>query len=398
MAMRFVFTQEQEAFRQEVRDFLRAELEAGTFSVHSAELVGERSIEFSRKMAERGWIGLTWPKEYGGQGRSYVDKMIMLEEMFKVHAPIGYHFLADRQVGPALMEFGTDWQKNHFLPGIVRADEKMSFCLLFSEPNAGSDLAAVSTKAVSEGDHYVITGQKVWTSGGHQADFGWLLARTNFDPSVPGHTSCSEFILDMKAPGVTVRPIINMVGEHSFNEVFMEEVRIHKKYLVGEEGDGFKQIMAQVDYERAGIERVLQNYPIYEQLKDCVRKMDINTYGEDFYSWARDSVAQLEIELNAGRLLCYYTAWMIDQGKLPSSQAALTKAFCTLYEQRVNDVAMRILGPTSLIRGQEKWSPPMFIEDLLESYLWAPSYTLQGGSVEILKNIVALRGLRLPRK
>jgi alkylation response protein AidB-like acyl-CoA dehydrogenase len=392
--MRFTFTKEQDEFRQEIRDFLKAELEAGAFSVDIAELVGEPSQEFSRKLAQKGWIGLTWPKQYGGQGRSYVEKLILIEELMKVKAPIGYHFLADRQVGPALTSFGSDWQKEFFLPSIVRADEGMQFCLLFSEPNAGSDLAAVSAKAVRDGDYYIINGQKVWTTGGHLADYGWLLARTNLDSSVRRHLSCSEFILDMKSPGVTVRPLINMAGTHSFNKVFLDDVKIHKKYLVGQENEGFKQIMAQMDYERAGIERLMQNYPLYEHLISYVKKMDKDSRG--FYSWVRDQVAQLEIEYNIGRLLCYYTAWVVDQGKKPTSQAALTKAFCTQYEQRLNDVATKVMGPISQIRQGVKWSP--FGGDLASCYLWAPSYTLQGGSVEVLKNIVALRGLGLPRK
>jgi alkylation response protein AidB-like acyl-CoA dehydrogenase len=396
--MDFTFTREQERFRRQVRDFLEAELEADTFSVHSGGLVGESSQAFSRKLAQRGWIGLTWPRQYGGQGRSYVDKMILMEELFKVQAPIGYHFLGDRQVGPALMKFGSDWQREYFLPRIVQAEDDTNFCLLFSEPNAGSDLAAVSTKAVRDGDYYTINGQKIWTSRGHLAAYGWLLAKTDFDSSVPRHLTCSEFILDMEAPGVTVRPIINMVGVKSFNEVFLDDVKIHKRYLVGQENEGFKQIMAQVDYERAGIERLMQNYPIHERLKEYVKEMDRESHGAGYYSWVRDSMAQLEIELNVGRLLCYYTAWLVDQGKKVSSQAALTKAFCTQHEQRVNDVAMRILGPISQIRTSDQWSPGPLIEDLVESYLWGPSYTLQGGSVEILKNIVALRGLRLPRK
>lgn len=393
--MNFTFTEEQNAFRQEVRDFVNRELEAGAFSVTSKSLVGPASREFSLKMAERGWIGLTWPEQYGGKGRTSVEKMIMLEELFRVQAPIGYHFLADRQVGPAIMSFGSDWQKDFFLPSIVRADKGMSFCLLFSEPNAGSDLAAVATTAKMDGDYYVINGQKVWTSGGHEADYGWLLARTKFDSSVPGHRTCSEFIFDMKSPGVTIRPIINMAGEHNFNEVFFDDVRIHKKYLVGQENEGFKQIMAQVDYERAGIERLMQNYPIYEQLQNYIKEMDRNSHGEEYYYWVRDSMAQLEIEYQIGRLLCYYTAWTVDQGKKPTTKAAICKAFCTEYEQRLNDVATRVLGPISQIKQGVEWAP--FDVDLANSYLWAPSYTLQGGSVEILKNIIALRGLGLPR-
>jgi alkylation response protein AidB-like acyl-CoA dehydrogenase len=390
--MRFTFTEEQEKFRQEVRDFLREELEAGNFSTHTSSLVGSLSRDLSSKMAERGWIGMTWPKEYGGQGRSYVDKMILNEELFKVQAPIGYHFMADRQVGPAIMKFGSDWQKEDFLPRIVNAGEDIDFCLLFSEPNAGSDLASVATKAEKDGDYYVINGQKVWTSGGHHASYGWLLAKTDFDSSVPRHLTCSEFILDMRSPGVTTRPIINIVGAHSFNEVFLDDVRIHKKYLVGQENEGFKQIMAQMDYERAGIERLMQNYPIYERLMRHVRQIDRDGGDGGYYLQVRDSIAQLEIEFNIGRLLCYYTAWLVDNDRPMSSP------YCTQYEQRLNDIAMRILGPISQIKGGGQWTPSPFIEDLVEAYLWAPSYTLQGGSVEVLKNIVALRGLGLPRK
>ena len=394
--MRFHFTEEQEAFRREVRDFLREERDAGTFAPDVGELVGRPFLEFSRKLAKRGWIGMTWPRQYGGQGRSYVDKMILNEELMKVQAPIGYHFAADRQVGPALMIFGAEWQKEFFLPRIIRAEEHMKFCLLFSEPGAGSDLVAVSTRAEKYGDHYVINGQKVWTSGGHEADYGWMLARTNLDSSVPKHQGCSEFIIDMKTPGITVRPLINMAGEHSFNEVFFDDVRIDEKYLVGKENAGFQQIMAQMDYERAGIERLLQNYPVYERLIGHVRKMDKGGGDQGFYYWVRDQVAQLEIEFNVGRLLCYQTAWIIDQGRKPSSEAALTKAFCTQYEQRLNDLAMRILGPLSQIKKGGPWSA--FDGLPARGYLWGPSYTLQGGSVEVLKNIVALRGLGLPRK
>jgi hypothetical protein len=199
----------------------------------------------------------------------------------------------------------------------------------------------------------------------------------------------------MRAPGVTIRPIINIVGAHSFNEVFFDNVRVHKKYLVGKENEGFKQVMAQIDYERAGIERMMQNYPIYDRLTNHVKKMDQNCHEEDFYSWVRDSIAQLEIEFHIGRILCYYTAWFIDQGKKPTSQAALCKAYCTQYEQRLNDFATRVLGPISQIKQGVEWTP--FDVDLASSYLWGPSYTLQGGSVEVLKNIVAQRGLELPR-
>jgi 3-oxocholest-4-en-26-oyl-CoA dehydrogenase alpha subunit len=394
--MRFTFTEEQNRFRQEVRDFLEAELKAGTFVTKSGG-VGEGSDQdFSKKMARRGWIGMTWPKPYGGQGRTYVEKLILNEEMARVQAPVAYHFLADRQIGPSIIHFGSEWQKEYFLGRFVRAEDHMKFCLLFSEPNAGSDLVNVATSATKDGDAYIIRGQKVWTSGGHQADYGWLLARTCMDPEVSRAESCSQFILDMRLPGVTVRPIINMSGRHSFNEVFFDDVRVEKRFRVGGENEAFKQIMAQMDYERSGIERLMQNYPIYEKLMAHVRGMDRRRVGEAFYSWVRDSIAQLETEFQIGRLMVYYTAWTIDQGRKPSKEAALAKAYCNQYEQRLNDLATRIVGPSSLLRDGTPGAA--FDGELAECYLWSPSYTLQGGSVEVLKNIVAQRGLNLPRK
>lgn len=394
--MRFHFTKEQDAFRQEVRDFVMKEIAIGSFETKMGEPLGEASPEFSRKMAARGWIGLTWPMQDGGQGRSYIDKMILYEELIKVQAPIGHHLMADRQVGPAIISFGSEWQKEFFLPRFVKAEDDIHFCLLFSEPGAGSDLAAVSTRAVKDGEYYIINGQKVWTSGGHKASYGWMLVRTDLDATKAKHRGCSEFIIDMKTPGIAVRPLINMAGEHFFNEVFFDDVRIHKKYLVGRENAGFEQIMAQMDYERAGIERLVQNYPIYQRLVDHTRNVANGGADGAFQHWVRDQMAQLEIEFHAGRLLCYHTAWIIDQGGKPSSDAALTKAFCTQYEQRLNDVATMVLGPLGQIRPGTPWGA--FDGMLAQAYLWGPSYTIQGGSVEVLKNIIAQRGLGLPRK
>ena len=393
--MDFKFTDAQEKLRKEVREFVEAEVAAKTFKVTSKAIVAEASIEFSQKMAKRGWIGINWPREFGGQGLGQVGKMILLEELFKYQAPVGYHFMAERQIGPALMKFGSDWQKTFFLPKIINAEKGAMFCLLFSEPDAGSDLAAVSTTAVKDGDDYVINGQKVWTSEGHLSDYGWLLAKTNFDESLPKHQTCSEFIIDMKAPGVTIRPLINMAGAHSFNEVFFDNVRISKNNLVGQEDAGFKQIMAQMDYERSGIERLMQNYPVYSELKRYVREMDENEKTGVHYRWVREVMAELEIEFNVGRLLCYSTAWSIDQGKKPTSQAAISKAFCTKFEQKVNDVITRVIGFRSIIREGSKWTP--LNVDAAACYLWGPSYTLQGGSMEVLKNIIAQRGLGMPR-
>jgi len=391
----FQLTEPQKQLQRQVREFVESELASGSFEVTSKSLVPDSSRSFSRKMAQRGWIGINWPKEYGGQGKGYVEKMLLLEELYKYHAPIGYHFMAERQIGPALMKFGTQWQRENFLPKIVKAEKGVLFCLLFSEPDAGSDLAAVSTSAKKDGDHYIINGQKVWTSEGHLADYGWLLAKTNLDKSVPKHIACSEFILDMKAPGVTIQPLVNIAGEHSFNEVFFDNVRVHEKLLVGKENAGFKQIMTQVDYERSGIERLMQNYPVYSALKKYIDEMSPGDKTGEYYAWVMDCMAQLEIEFNLGRLMCYNIAWIIDQGEIPTSRAAISKAFCTQYAQRLNDMATKIIGPASTIRAGSESIPTEI--DIAASYLWGPSYTLQGGALEILKNIIAQRGLGLPR-
>jgi len=237
--MRIRFSEKQAAFQKEVRDFLATELNGEPCFPTGFGLVGDGSIEFSKKMAAKGWIGMTWPKEFGGQERTYVEKMILSEEICRVRAPVGYHFLGDRQVGPALIKFGSDWQKEYFLPRIADAEEEMSFCLLFSEPNAGSDLVAITTSAEKDGDDYILNGQKVWSSSAHDARWGWLLAKTKFDDSVPAHMTCSEFILDMKSPGIEVCPLRQMTGGSHFSEVFLNEVRIPDTHRLGAEGEGW---------------------------------------------------------------------------------------------------------------------------------------------------------------
>lgn len=388
--MNFDFTEEQKRFRDEVRNFLESELKKGSFE----PAVEGFSQEFSRKIAERGWIGLTWPKEYSGQGRSYVDRLILMEEMLIAQAPFGFHFMADRQVGPALISFGSDELKKYFLPRIVNAE--ISFCLCFSEPDVGSDLVSVRTVAIEEGDYYVVNGQKVWTTFGHLSDFGWLLGKTNLDPNLPQHETLTEFILDMKAPGVTVSPIINMVGVHSFNQIFLDDVKIPQNRLVGKKDKGFYQIMDQMIYERGGIERLMQNYKVKEHLIEYVKTTKRNGRYLSEDPIVRDTIASLEIMFNIGRLLCYMVAWVIDQGKIPTYEASVCKVFCTQYEKKLSDVATQLMGLDGLLLPGSKWAPYSGL--IAESYLWSPSYTLQGGTVEILKNIIALRGLKLRSK
>jgi len=333
--MDFGFTEEQERFRRDVRQFLKEEFAEGTLEIRSNYFIENSSPEFSRKLASKGWLGLTWPKKYGGAGRSYIDRTILMEELMRYQAPLMYHFFGERQMGPSLIHFGTEEQKSEFLPKIINAE--ISFCLGMSEPGAGSDVAAVKTSAREEGDFYVINGQKTWTTHAHNADYIWLLALT--DPEAPKYKNLSEFIIDKGSPGVEVRPLYNMIGVHSFNEVYFDDVKIHKKYLVGEKNKGFYQMLAQVDYERAGIERLMQNYPLFENLKTHVRNIASSSD-----SLVKDRLAQLEIEFQVGRLLVYHVAWSIDQGKVPNYEAAVSKTFCTLFEQRLGNLTTEMLG------------------------------------------------------
>jgi alkylation response protein AidB-like acyl-CoA dehydrogenase len=346
--MDFDFTKEQKSFREEIQQFLKAELEQGNFKPKQNACIDGFSAEFSRKLSKKGWIGLTWPKAYGGKGQSYMDRLIFLEEMLKAQAPIAFHFVAERQVGPALIHFGSDELQKEFLPKIINAD--ISFCLLFSEPDAGSDLVSVRTTAVDKGDYYVVNGQKVWTTIGHMADFGWLLAKTNEDPNLPKHKTLSEFIIGMHDPGVIVQPLINMAGVHSFNEVFLEDVKVPRKFLVGKRDNGFSQIMEQVVYERAGIERLMQNYTVKEYLLEYVKitKKNGRYLCED--PIVRNLIATLEIEFNIGRLLCYNVAWMIDQGKIPNYEASLCKVFVH-NTKKLSDVATRSWNYMSTFTG-----------------------------------------------
>ena len=388
--MEFGFTEEQNSFRQGVRDFLEQGLKNGLYKPTSNGWIESYSPEFSKEMAKKGLIGITWPKEYGGRDRTYIDRAILMEELLTYQAPIGYHFTSDRQVGPSIMHFGNEDQKKEYLPKIINAD--IAFAIGLSEPNSGSDLVSVRTSAREEGDFFILNGQKVWISGGHRADYLWTLVRT--DPDLPKHKGLSEFIVDLKSPGVTIRPIINIAGVHAFNEIFFEDMKIPKENMVGVKNQGFYQLMAQVDYERAGLERLMQNYPVLMYLIEYVKKekRDGQLLCKD--PFIRNKLAELEIEYQVGRLFCYQVAWILTHGRIPNYEAALCKAYCTQYEQRLSDAATKILGLYGQLMPGSKWAP--LDGEAANSYLWSVSYTIQGGTLEVLKNIIATRGLGLP--
>ena len=382
--MNFSFTEEQDRFRLEVRDFLEEEIKKGYWEPACDAWVQGFNPEFTKRVAQRGWIGLTWPREYGGQGRSHIDRLILTEEMLRYGAPAACHWFGDRQVGGAILSFGSEELKKELLPRIVKGEAY--FGLGMSEPGTGSDLASLQTRAVEDGDYYVINGQKTWTSCASFSEYFDIYART--DPEAPRHRGISEFIVDAKSRGVSRIPMIDITGTEAWNDVFFDNVRVHKRYLVGEKNHGFYQVLHQLDYERSGMERLMGNYPLFEAI---IRFAKENGLSGDLVT--RNKLAQLQIEFEVGRLLIYRVALVMEEGRAPNWESSMSKVYCTEFEKRLACVAMEILGPYGQLKWGSKFVPLRGMA--LHSYLGSKGYSLQAGTTEILKNIVALRRLGL---
>jgi len=389
--MDFEFTKEQEGFRQEVRTFLEEEIRQGIFQPRCDAWIQGFSPEFTRKVAQRGWIGLTWPKEYGGQGRSNIERFILTEEMLRYGAPAAYHWFTDRQIGRSVINFGTDEQKQELLPRILRGEIYIG--LGMSEPEAGSDLASLKTRAVEDGDDFVIDGQKMWTSGARLMDYVYLVVRT--DSEAPKHRGISEIIIKADLPGISIRPTIDITGSEAWGEVFYDGVRVPRSCLIGEKNRGFYQIMNQLDYERAGLERLMGNYPLFAAIVQFTKETRRNGKTLSQEPLIRHKLAQLQVEFDIGYLLTYRVALILDEGRAPNWEAAMAKAYCTTFEQRLASVATEILGPYGQLVAESKWAPIFGMAP--HSYLGSKGYSLQAGTTEVLRNIVALRGLGLPQ-
>ena len=383
--MDFRLSPEQNELRRQVRDFVTNDpaLRARPF-LEDGWIAGW-DPGFSRRLGERGWIGLTWPKQYGGAERSYLDRLILTEELLLAGAPVATHWFGDRQIGPALLAHGSDEQKDFLLPRIARAE--ISFCVGMSEPDAGSDLAGIKTRAELRGEEFSIRGQKTWTSFAQHADYCYLLARTDTEAS--RHRGISELLIPMNTPGISVRPIRDMIGESHFGEIFFDEVRVPRSCLIGKLHRGFYQIMRQLDFERSGIERLVSNLPLWRDLKRIARERGL-TRDTDL----RQRISGLEIAWHAGRGMIYRVAALLSEGKVPNYEAAAAKTFCTSLEQRIAELASEILGPASLLLASSGHTP--LDGRAARNLLYAPAYTIQGGTSEILRNIIATRGLGLP--
>jgi acyl-CoA dehydrogenase len=365
-----------EELRGEVRAFIADELKAGRW-VPDSDFLVHRSAAFSRRLGARGWIGMTWPKEYGGHERTMLERYVVTEELLAAGAPVGAHWIADRQSAPLLLRFGSEAQRRAFLPGIARGE--IYFCIGMSEPDSGSDLAAVSTRAAPVAGGWEVSGTKLWTSYAHEAHFAITLVRTA--PAADDrHQGLSQLILDLHAPGVTIRPIINLAGDHDFNEIVLDRVFVPADRLVGREGEGWRQVTSELAFERSGPERFLSAYQIVVEL--------IRHAGPAAEPRIAEAVGRLAAQLWTLRRMSLSIAGMLQAGEMPNLEAALVKDLGNAFEREIPELA-RLVALGRRRAGTERLEAV-----LAAAVLHAPSWTLRGGTREILRGIIA-RGLGL---
>lgn len=392
--MDFHLTPEEEIFRDEVRSWLQRHLPEG-WPDHPPYRTERERTEFlknwQRQLGAAKLAGIAWPKEYGGRGATLMDQVIFNEEMAKAKAPPMINIIGLHMAGPTIMVHGTEEQKRRFLPKIISGEE--IWCQGFSEPNAGSDLAALQTRAVQDGDDYVITGQKVWTSWGHQAHWCLLLTRT--DPDLPKHKGLTMFLVDMHSPGVEVRPLVQMTGEAEFNEVFFDHVRVPKANMLGKLNDGWNVAITTLMYERGTTWRASWIPVIMEELLALARTPATDGMPPLKDPLMRQRVAQMYIETQALRLTYYRNLTRLMRGEVPGSEGSIIKLHASELHKRITDTAIELEGMRSQIMAGSPWTVRNGYWQ--REFLWAPASTIAAGTSEIQKNILAERVLGLPK-
>jgi alkylation response protein AidB-like acyl-CoA dehydrogenase len=393
----FTLTPEQEALRARVRAWLQKNIPADWKKFGLTEVPRPEAYDFLRKwqktLFDAGFIGLTWPREYGGQGLTFVEEMILHEEMALQKAPPVLNILGVGMAGPTIVAYGTEEQKKRYPARILSCEE--IWCQGYSEPNSGSDLASLQTRAVKDGDHFVINGQKVWTSLAHVADWMMLLART--DPDAPRHKGITYFLLDMKAPGVTVKPLKQITGDAEFNEVFFDNVRVHESQVLGGVNNGWAVGLTTLMYERLALGFGLQVRLriTLESLVDMARRMEKNGRAITKDPVMRQKLAALWIDTEALKYTGARAVTKLLRGELPGPEASTGKMGWVETHQRLQELAMEIQGPyAQLARGSEAavdrgvWQ---------YSFLRSRANSIEGGTTEIQKNIIGERVLGLPK-
>ncbi|MGH3630962.1 MAG: acyl-CoA dehydrogenase family protein [Sciscionella sp.] len=373
--MRFtptVLTGAEETLRKEVREFLAEELPPGSYrpglgmnAVHSAD--------FSRKLAARGWVGMAVPSEYGGHDRSAVDRFIVVEELLAAGAPVAAHWVADRQTAPTLLTFGTESQKLRFLPAICAGE--CFFAIGMSEPDAGSDLASVRTRATRVAGGWSLTGTKVWTSSAHLSHFFVVLCRTG-PAEGDRHAGLSQLMVDLSSAGVTVNPIPFLDGTHHFNEVVLDEVYVPDELVLGDVGMGWQQVTSELAYERSGPDRFMSTWQVFEAF--VAERADAGDVAVE------ELVGRLTARYWTVRQLSLSVARALQQGRAPAVEAAMVKDLGTTLEQEVVRSIM-----ASMDEEPDPDSSSLFESLLAQAVLVAPSYTIRGGTTEVLRSVAA---------
>ncbi|HUN50375.1 MAG TPA: acyl-CoA dehydrogenase [Candidatus Sulfotelmatobacter sp.] len=395
--MDFADTPEQAAFRAEVRGWLAANLpeairvdDAADQRIAPDREILKQRIAWQKTMHAAGWVGLSWPREYGGRGASFIQQVIFDEEYTRARAPVLPAQSGLSLLGPTLIHWGNEAQKQRYLPPILRADEL--WCQGYSEPGAGADLAGLRTRAVDQGDHFLVNGQKVWTSGAHFADWCFLLVRTN--PDAPKHQGISYLLVDMKTPGITVRPLVLLNGHRHFNEVFFEDVKVPKENLVGPLNQGWKVAITTLMFERSGAggrdhaQQIARLVELAKQLPTRQEPAWNDTH-------VRQQLAQLAIEAKALEVTRLRGLTRRLRGEPPGPEGSILKLFGSELAVRISDFASALLGlyatidePTEAVADAPRW---------YQRVLGARQYTIAGGTSEIQRNIIGERVLGLPK-
>ncbi len=390
--MDFRFSEKEEALRQEIRDWLKENMPRDWDAERSRDENISVYKDFARRLATKKWVAPAWPKEYGGLGLSVLEQLVFNEEMAYNSAPIGYSSIGVGWAGPTIIVYGTEEQKKKHLSAVTNAETM--WCQGFSEPNAGSDLANLSTRAVKDGDDYIINGQKIWTSGAHYADWMILIART--DQDAPKHKGISYFLLDMKTPGITIRPLIDMMSNHGFNEIFFENVRVPRECLLGEENRGWYMATTTLDFERSSIGGAVGANKMIEDLVRYAQETRVNGRRLIDEMPVRTRLAEAAIEGEIGRALSYRVATLQARGMVPNHESSAAKLFNTDMQLRMALSGMEIMGLYGQLEPKSKWVP---LRGRFErQYLWQTGMSVGGGTPEIQKNIIAMRGLGLPKQ
>ena len=376
-----VLTAQEEALRAEVRSFLAQEMPQGSYRPGLGMSSG-RDPEFSRKLAKAGFVGLSIPQEYGGQGKSAVERFIVVEELLSAGVPVGAHWAADRQTGPTILLFGTEDQRRRFLPPIAAGE--CYFSLGMSEPDSGSDLASVRTTGERVEGGWLVNGTKVWTSGAHMNHYMVALVRTSPKEGDNRHAGLSQLIIDFSSEGIQINPITFLDGSHSFNEVVMEDVFVPDEMVLGEVGQGWNQVTSELAYERAGPDRYLSAYQLLESF---IREHPEQGEREE----VRSQFGAITARFWTIRQLALSIARAIDNAQAPAIEAAMLKDLGTVFEQEIVDT-LRALTEDELSPDADS----LYQELLARSTVISPSYTMRGGTTEVLRSI-ASKGLAAAR-